>query len=163
MTLKLNLAATLCSFTRIMGSIFSNQRVEVEQHAVKIVTFSLLPGDMTAFFSEMQWWSSVVRNRHTKPKMFAIWLALGKQYAAQVTLIDCSWNCITSKVRTCKYYNFTQDTCGFYCISISVHSDAMEDYLMQLICNYYTLRQDGSRAFMRFWKFQVDFLSFSFV
>ncbi|CAL8995438.1 unnamed protein product [Prunus brigantina] len=24
----------------------------------------------------------------------------------------------------------------------------------QLICNYYTLRQDGSRAYMRYWKFQ---------
>lgn len=26
---------------------------------------------------------------------------------------------------------------------------------MQLICNYYTLRQDGSRAFIRSWNFQV--------
>lgn len=26
---------------------------------------------------------------------------------------------------------------------------------MQLLCNYYTLRQDGSRAFIRYWNLQV--------
>nr|GMD40338.1 BTB/POZ domain-containing protein At2g30600 [Ipomoea batatas] len=27
-------------------------------------------------------------------------------------------------------------------------------YDHQLMCNYYTIRQDGSRAFMRSWNFQ---------
>lgn len=30
--------------------------------------------------------------------------------------------------------------------------------LMQLMCNYYTLRQDGSRAFVRCWNFQVKYM-----
>ena len=29
-------------------------------------------------------------------------------------------------------------------------------YLVQLMCNYYTLRQDGSRAYIRFWNLQVN-------
>lgn len=31
----------------------------------------------------------------------------------------------------------------------------MQEVLVQLMCNYYTLRQDGSRAYMRSWNLQV--------
>jgi hypothetical protein len=31
----------------------------------------------------------------------------------------------------------------------------MQEALVQLMCNYYTLRQDGSRAYMRSWNLQV--------
>lgn len=30
----------------------------------------------------------------------------------------------------------------------------MQEVLVQLMCNYYTLRQDGSRAYMRSWNLQ---------
>lgn len=41
---------------------------------------------------------------------------------------------------------------------ISKHSDI----LLQLMCNYYTLRQDGSRAYIRSWSLQVKMTYKSF-
>ena len=36
-------------------------------------------------------------------------------------------------------------------------------YLVQLMCNYYTLRQDGSRAYIRFWNLQVNVYLLAFI
>lgn len=36
-------------------------------------------------------------------------------------------------------------------------------WFLQLICNYYTLRHDGSRAYMRYWNFQVKITLQSYI
>lgn len=46
----------------------------------------------------------------------------------------------------------------FFCPVFFLEDNLIKNMLLQLMCNYYTVRQDSSSSFMRDWSFQVKLL-----